>query len=221
MTRYSPTHASLALVVALLLVAAPISAAPVGANHESDSAFFDGLVGDEKGTLTAQIGAEVVEQAGGIMRSVDKTFDDDLDADADRYAERLTDEFNSESDDLAPYANDRLDFGANYNTFRLCLHDRDGGSATRYAVWDISDGEATNPRMLTPSEFNDTGRTVDWNISMDWYASKHAAEELDAFVEEFAEPDEDITKSYRTEMVGRYGSGLQSGLWGQPPEGCS
>jgi hypothetical protein len=221
------THHRLVLLVLMVVVGltiAPAATMPAAAQSGSDTddeSFFDGAIGNATGSILAQAGAVAAGLSSGLARDADPYLGED-DRDAAAYASDATAEFNAESDDLQAYGNERLTFDTSVDTFRVCFADKESGSATRYVVLDAIDGNASNTRMLTPTEFADQepNRTADYNILLDWYASKYAAEEIDEFATKFAETNENATQTYRSALVGQYGSGVQSDLWGDAPEGC-
>jgi len=86
------------------------------------------------------------------------------------------------------------------------------GSPPRYVVANASNGNWSNSRVLTPSEFNATNRTQDQYVSLDWYQSRNAAPELEAFVEEYAEPNENLSTGYRAKLLAKYGA-PESSMW--------
>ncbi len=200
-----------AILLATMLVIASVggaAVAPAGvAAQEDDGSFFDGLVSEEGGSL----GAWIAEQTGGFSRWYASTFGDD-DGNATEYANSFAEEFNRENETIEAYANQRLEADDQHDVFAVHFHDQEGNNVTRYMVANASNGNWSNARVLTPSEFNATNRTQDQYVSLDWYQSRNAGPELEVFVEEYAEPNENLSTGYRAKMLAKYGA-PESSMW--------
>jgi hypothetical protein len=205
-----------AVALATILVIATVGGAAVAptavAAQEEDGSFFDGLVSEEGGSL----GAWVAEQTSGFSRWYASTFGDD-EGNATEYATQFAETYNAENATIETYANERLEADDQHDVFAVYFHDRDGGNVTRYVVANASNGNWSNSRVLTPSEFNATNRTQDQYVSLDWYQSRAAADELDAFVEEYAGPNENLSTGYRAKMLAKYGA-PESSMWNTTEE---
>ncbi len=200
-----------ALLLAVMLVIASVggaAVAPAGvAAQEDDGSFFDGLVSEEGGSF----GAWVAAQTSGFSRWYASTFGDD-EGNATEHANAFAEEFNRENATIEAYANERLTADTDHDVFAVYFHDQEGNNVTRYVVANASNGNWSNSRVLTPSEFNATNRTQDQYVSLDWYQSRNAEPELDAFVEEYAEPNENLSTGYRAKMLAKYGA-PGSSMW--------
>jgi len=205
-----------ALLLATMLVIATVGGAAVApatvAADEDDGSFFDGLVSEEGGSL----GAWIASGTSGFSRWYASTFGDD-DGNATEYAEDFAEAYNAENETIEAYANERLEADDNHDVFAVHFHDRDGNNVTRYVVANASNGNWSNSRVLTPTEFNETNRTQDQSVSLDWYQSRNAAPELEAFVEEYAEPKENLSTGYRAKMLAKYGA-PESSMWNSTEE---
>ncbi len=200
-----------ALLLATMLVIASVggaAVAPAGvAAQEDDGSFFDGLVSEEGGSF----GAWVAEQTGGFSRWYASTFGDD-EGNATEYANSFAEEFNRENETIEAFANQRLEADDQHDVFAVYFHDQEGNNVTRYVVANASNGNWSNARVLTPSEFNATNRTQDQYVTLDWYQSRNAAPELEVFVEEYAEPNENLSTGYRAKLLAKYGA-PESSMW--------
>ena len=201
------------LVVALLVVAAAIGAGStaVAAQSEDDSAFFDGLVADDDDSdLLAGAGAWFAGATSGISRTITAyTADEES---ASTYASDFKAEFNDHNESLEAFANERITADTDHDVFVLNFHDRKEGNVSRYVVSDVENGSWTNTRVLSQPGFEATNRTADQWISLDWYQSRAAGEELAAFVDEHAEPNESLSTGDKAAYLGKYGA-PESSMW--------
>lgn len=205
-----------ALLFSIVLLGAavgPVAAAP------GDQSFFGNLAksGDQgQDGIAADAAAEVAQLSGQIARARAATDipilgDDSAEAgNATAYAQDATTAFNNNNKTIADIANANADASTKHDVWVVYFHDRDGGNVTRYVVADVSNNNYTNVRMLTPSEFNDTGRSQDHHLSLDWYASRNADEEIQKFTDKFGSGDHNISRSYGARMWAEYGSGVES-----------
>jgi len=206
------------LFVALLVVTAAIGAGSMGvaAQSDDDGAFFDGLIADDddQGILE-----EVGIWAAGATSGVSRTYAAYLgeEANATTYAKDFTTAFNEHNASLEAFASERLTADTNHDVFAVHFHDREEGNVTRYVVSDVANGSWTNARVLTPTQFDETNRTADQWVSLDWYQSRAAGDELEAFVEEHAEPNEDLSRGDKASYLAKYGA-PESSMWNTTEE---
>lgn len=201
-------HTITVAAVAVLLVVT--ATAPAAAAEES---FFGGVVADDgdDGYLNVpDVARSLAEVSGTVARQIATlpVVGDETDGTASTYAQDFTDSFNQNNRTIQEYANKRLDADTDHDVFVVYFNDRDGNNVSRYVVSNASSGSWSNARVVKT-----TNRTVDHWISADWYASRHADEELEHFVDEYAEPGKNVTQAYRARMLAKYGSGLNSSLW--------
>lgn len=188
-----------------------MAAAPALAQSSDDEgSYFDPIVTDdgEPGWLASFV-MDATSTASRLYTSA--TTDP---GNASQYASNTAATFNANNSSIEAYASERLNADSSHDVFAVHFHDRAGNNATRYVVSTVSNGDYSDARMLTPSEFSDTDRTVDYQVELDWYASKNANAELEHFIMNYAKRGENVTKSYRAEMLAKYGGGITSGLWG-------
>ncbi len=206
---------SRALVLATLLVVASVggaAVAPAGvAAEDDDGSFFDGLVDDDDDSMLASAGKWLAGGTSGFSRWYAKTFGES-EGNATDHAKAFTTEFNRHNETIEAYANERVEADSDHDVFAVYFHDREGNNVTRYVVANASNGNWSNTRVLTPAEFDETNRTQDQYVSLDWYQSRAAADELDTFVEEYAESNENLSKSYRAKLLAKYGA-PESSMW--------
>lgn len=201
------------LLVALLVATAAIGAGSMGvaAQSEDDSAFFDDLVAedDDEGLLEGT-GTWFVGMTSGITRTI-TAYVGSSEA-ASTYASDFEAEFNDHNESLEAFANERVAADTDHDVFVLYFHDRNDGNVSRYVVSDVENGSWTNARVLTQSEFEATNRTADQWISLDWYQSRAAGDELAEFVDEHAEPNESLSTVDKAAYLGKYGA-PESSMW--------
>lgn len=201
------------LFLALLVVTAAIGAGSVGvaAQEDDDGAFFDGLIADDDdGGLLEGAGVWLAGATSGISRTVAAYTGDENTASS--YASDFEAQFNEHNESLENFANERLTADTNHDVFVLYFHDQNDGNVSRYVVSDVEDGSWTSARVLNQSEFEATNRTADQWVSLDWYQSRNAADELAEFVQEHAEPNEDLSTSDKAAYLAKYGA-PESSMW--------
>lgn len=207
------------LFLALLVVGAAIGGASMGvtAQSDDDGAFFDGLVGDgDDQGLLEEAGVWIAEATSGASRTYAAYLGDE--ANASSYASDFETEFNENNASLEAFASERLTADTNHDVFVLYFHDREEGNVSRYVVSDVENGSWTNARVLTKSEFDATNRTADQWVSLDWYQSRNADDELAEFVDEHAEPNEDLSTTDKAGYLAKYGA-PESSMWNATEDG--
>ncbi|MFC4553542.1 MULTISPECIES: hypothetical protein [Halorussus] len=163
---------------------------------------------DDGPSLLERAAVKAAGISGWFARADFPGFGSDESGSAIEYANDFQSEFNSNNKSIESYASERLNPTTGYDTFAVYFHDKSGANVTRYVVADVSNGSWSNARVVAS-----TNRSVDHWISADWYASKHTADELDTFVEEYAELNQGLTRGYQLKLVAKYGSGLESDMW--------
>ena len=213
-------------IVAVALLVCTAAVAPAVAQTDSDEGgFFTDLVdGDDSEEDDGSLAAAVAERAAGVYgqaarlrASVSIPFVDEetSDQNASTYAADATTSFNEHNETLTAIANANVEGSTDNDVWAVYFHQKDEGNVTRYLVADVVDGEYQNGRMLTPEEFEATNRTQDHYLSLDWYASKQADDELEAFAEEFgAEGERNVSRTYAAKLYAEYGSGVESDALG-------
>jgi len=214
MLRTTRFQTVVSIVFAALLVSSAVASPALAA--EDDDGFFDGLVDDDSDvSLTEKAGMYVTSATSWATRKRASVFSDS--GNATRYADDFESEFDANNETIESYSSARLDATSDYDVFRVEFHDRDDNTVSRYVVADVSNGSWENARVVNQSEFDSLNRTQDHYVSLDWYQSKHAADELDAFVGDYATEDKDLTASYRAKMLAQYGA-PDSDMWGNESE---
>lgn len=214
-----PRARGVALALVVVLATATVPAAVVGQSDDDEKSFIDAAVDDEDDDLSAMLARALAERTGGAAKFIARLTTPD-DATAADYAANATETFNDENVTIESWANEQLEASSDRDVFRVCFHDRDDGAATRYVVANVSNGSWTDTRVVTPSTFDGLNRTVDYNVSLDWYASQNADDELATFVEKFAVQEQNISSAYRARKAATYGDSVESDLWGPTPERC-
>ena len=211
MMRLKPIALTALLVFALVAGAAM----PAAATHEDgDEAFFDGLVEDSDSTARM-----VIEKTAGVMSEVSKRVagfqTDETNASDDLQA--FADVYNQHNASIEDHANERLPADENHTSIRLTCTDTEDREATMYLIGDYNSTSDAyeNTRIVNESTFQDTGREVDGYVDGDWYICSNGADELEYYVDNYAEPNEDLTKTYYADMMRKYASSVESDLWGE------
>lgn len=198
------TLAILALAAAVVIASTAFAAAPVQAQSDEDTSVVDALFSDdEDDTDTWEL---IKSAASGLVDKYSPLADRPEEADAAEYGERLQTEFNQNSGVLMNWTNSRTTASTDMDVVRLKLTDKSGNTAYWFVVADVNSttGNYTNERMMNATEFRDLDRDVDTTYRLSPYASRNAAAELETFVDEYAEPGENVTQSYLAHLAGEY-----------------
>ncbi len=200
------------LLVAMLVVTAVIGAGSMGvAAQEDDGGFFDGLVSDDDDDgLLEETSVWIAGATSGVSRTYAAYMGDE--ANASTHASDFEEAFNANNESLEAFANERLTADTNHDVFVLHFHDRSDGNVSRYVVSDVENGSWTNARVLNQSEFEAANRTADQWVSLDWYQSRAAGDELETFVDEHAEPNENLSTGDNAAYLAKYGA-PESSMW--------
>ncbi len=212
MVRNSRFRTVASIVFAALLVSSAV--APPALADDGEESFFDGLVDDESGVGLDQKIATTISSATSWASRTSATLFNDESGNATKYAEEFESEFESANETTVDYANARVNATSGRDVFRLSFHDRDGGNTTRYLVADVDGDDWANAHVVESVPMN---RQVDHYVEFDWYQSKHAAEEFETFVSEYARSGGDLSAGYRATLLGKYGA-PDSDLWNATEE---
>jgi len=193
------------LALAALLVLGAVAPA---ATAQSDDGVLENLVEDdsEDRDWSAIVGAALERASWSVSQiSFDGPADQEI-AEEDRGD--LQETFNANNATIETYVNDR--FSGNHSAWDVIAitHVRGDGEATQYLVADVNNSTFVNARMV-----NSTDRTVDKKVTLEKMASDRAHEELETFVEEYAEPNQTVDGSYVDQLAAKYGGNVD------PPEG--
>lgn len=210
-------------VVAIVATLAVAGVATPVAGQSDDGGFLDGVLSDEDSddgddSLLRAVADGIVRITSGFSKTVDRVQLAVTGADgeaAEDYAVDVAETVADNRADLRAYINARVDASGSYDVFRVHVHDRDGGNVTRYVVATVDNGSyATGPTVLTPEGFDKRNRSVDHWVSLDWYASRHADEELQTVITEFVSAGEDVSQTTKANMLRKYRGSVKSSLWG-------
>lgn len=208
---------TISILLALLMATSALSGVVVAQSDSEDMSHFDQLrtPGDQgsPGVLPSNAAEEATQAVSKALTTGNRLFEKYVgnagDENATQYADDFQQSFNSNNQTLIEYANSRMNASADREVIAIEFTDVNGNTDTRYLVSTV-DNESYQSAKIVES----TDRSVDENISADWYVSRHASDELDSFISTYAEPDEDFSNSYYTTMVAKYGGGLNGSLWG-------
>lgn len=121
-------------------------------------------------------------------------------------AESLSSYYNEHNATIEAYVNDRRDVSENH-TVEITLH-FDGETETRYLEVNSTNNSITNTKMVKT-----TNRSVDHTADLCHFAAESATEELRYFVENYAEPDKDVSTGYLGRLKGRYNKDVETTLY--------
>lgn len=151
----------------------------------------------------------VVEKTGELSRAAEGLRSEP--GDAEEYADAFQETFEANAEALRRYANDRLDAGD--AAVAIEFVDRHGGESERYLVASADDGgDLEEVRVVAPDRFGSLDRSVDRRVALDWYLGRNAADELEAFVGEFADGNEDPSEGYVAKLAAKYGDSVEDDL---------
>lgn len=208
MERNTTPLTALAMVAVILtatlgvaFATAPVSAQTDGEDEDSvvDALFFDeGEDGD---------GFEAVYAAAmGVLDKYNPLAERPEKANAEQYATNVQSTFNQNSSVLMNWTNERVTGSEDADVVRLKFTDESGGTKYLFVVSDVNSttGNYTNARVMNVSEFDDSGRDHDLTYRLSPYASRNANAELETFISDYAEPNNNVTKSYLAHLAGEY-----------------
>lgn len=199
------------LLVVVLMLTSTLSGVVV-AQSDDEMSFFDQLAteGDQGADGIVR---DAVRGALGSTTTTDKLIADLFtDAqDPEQHATEFQDSFNENNQSIETYVNDRVNASTSLDVIEITFENKDGENATRYLVADVQDDAYANARVV-----NTTNRTVDESITAEWYLARNAGSELDTFVSEYAEPNENITLTYELNMYRKYSSSVTGAVWPAP-----
>jgi hypothetical protein len=196
-------------VLLAVLVATSALTGVVVAQSSEDTSFVDKLVepGDQG---TDGILADAALAAARLSSTPDRVIADWFgdEGNATQYAQNFKQTFNANNQTITKYTNERINASTSLDVLAVTFSDKSGHESTVFLVANASTNQYQNVRVV-----NDTTRTVDENLTADWYLSRNAASELDAFVTDYADPGEDLSNSYKVSMVAQYGGSVSGSIW--------
>lgn len=178
---------SLAVVLLISLVA---TAAAPGVAAADESSVFD--------RVTDAVGTFYEALFGAVRGEIARKFGEPADRDAAQAADDLQAEYNASSDTLEAWVNARTEATTAENVLELEL-DIDDGETTIYLVADVNDSDYENSSIV-----DSTDREVDERCELEDAAARNAADELETFVDEFAEDDEDVSTAFLSRLERQY-----------------
>lgn len=121
-------------------------------------------------------------------------------------AKALTTYYNGRNATLEAWANERGNWTTNH-TVEITWH-LGGETATRYLVVNTSNGNLTSTEMVSS-----TSRTANQSVDLCGYAAEQSQEELQYFVQNYGEPNEDVETEYLARLKGRYNKDVETTLF--------
>ena len=197
MTRIRSITLAFVLIVGLVGAAA----APVAATHNGgdDSGLSDALTPADDGGISG-IPDTVRGLASGVYARASyavSSIGGDTPA-AEESRDDAVATFNQYNDTFVQYLNNRTVHNGEVVEVTFVQGDEE---ATAYIVGTYND---STEQYESAEAVTTTDRTVDHEIELRGMAADRADEELERFHDEFAEPDEDITAKYASEMAAKY-----------------
>lgn len=194
--------------MALFLVTAGAASPAVGQVSASpvEDFFGDDEDSDDDGGILSGIGSVLDAYAGAIAgyrsrvtRSITSKTGLSDDISAETAADDLQEVANDNIAGLQSYANDRVNAGTDYDVLELELT-IDGETATRYATADVVNGSYENTSVV-----DSTDRSVDQSCTFEGAAARNAADELQSFIDNYVEPDKDVSEGLVSRITTEYG----------------
>jgi hypothetical protein len=149
----------------------------------TDDAFWEGLQGRIAGWLNARWNYATGEQVSATEACGD-----------------LQSTFNANNRTIQSYVNERTNASTDADVLELTCAPREDETATVYLTADVT----ANDTYANASMVDSTDRTVDASCRLEEDAAVNAADELETFVEEFADPGEDLSADFRKRLVSQY-----------------
>lgn len=199
MIQHKHVTAAIATMLVLALLAGA-AAAPVVAKHNDDDSLSDAFAADDDDRLGTIIGfaSGLTDRIGYQARNLvndapaaEENRDDAIEA------------FNSNSESLINWSNDRGVSSNQATEVAEVTFAQNGEDATMYVVWEYNE---TAGEYISAEAVSETDRDVDYEIRLEAMAAENAAEEIEYFANEFAEPNENVTSAYISEMATKYAS---------------
>jgi hypothetical protein len=200
---------TLTVLLAFLVATSALTGVVVAQEDDADATFAEKLI--EPGDQGAPgIGIDIARAAARATSLPDRLYTQLVgdEGNASKHAQDFQDEFNQNNDTIQAYSNKRINASTSLDVLELTFTDEAGNQATVYLAATVSNESYQNMRVV-----DNTSRTVDESITADWYLSRNAASELEAFVADFAEPDRDLTQTYKAKMIAKYASDVNGTLW--------
>lgn len=186
------------LAVVLTVAVLSVGAFPAAATHDGgdDSGMSDALSPTDDGGITDTVRGLAT---GAYERAKYKvsTFTSDSPAAEDSRDDAL-ETFNQHSENYVAYLNAR---DVHNGEVVEVTFEQNDETATMYIVGEFNDSSG---EYESADAVIDTDRDVDHEIGLRGMAADNAASELDRFNDEFAEPDDDLTNRYVSEMATKY-----------------
>lgn len=206
--------------MAIMLVAASVTgvtalaASPVAAADDDTllGGVLEGPDDDESRTEWALGGASVAWSAAKGAQERSSWWFGGLNPFADEppgaaeEAKALTTYYNGNNATLEAYANERTNWTADH-TVEITILVEDS-EATRYLVANASNGNLTDTTMVKT-----TSRTPDETLTACGYAAEQSQEELEYFIQEYAEPNKDVDTKYLARIKGKYNKDVETSLY--------
>lgn len=174
---------------------------PVTASHEDDEPIGDFLAESDSWS----------KLSGSASGAYERLFADESESSAATLADDTTTVFNQNASTLFAYANDRLSTSrskADLDVIRVEWH-KDDETAKRWIVATV-DSENT----FVDATMTDTrpDREQDHFVELEALAADQSANELEHFIDEYANPGEPIDPTYEGRLAGKYGADVDTSL---------
>lgn len=149
----------------------------------TDDAFWEGI----QGRITGWINARWNYVSGEQVTASEACGD-------------LQETFNDNNQTIQSYVNERTNASSDADVLKLTCAPRDEETETVYLTADVT----ANDTYANASVVDSTDRTVDADCHLEEDAAVNAADELQTFVDEFAEPNEDLSADFRKRLAAQY-----------------
>ena len=183
------------------LVTGALLAQPVAAAEEDSEA--DGILNgmfesDEETSRWEQFKSGIDRLLGGLSGSVDRLLDYKIEHTASEAADDVTETFNANNRTIESYVNAHATASTSADVLELTF-DIGDEQATRYLVADVNGPDYEHARIVT-----ETTRSPDESCTLDQQAADNAAAELETFIDEYADPDKNVSAGYESDLTSQY-----------------
>lgn len=177
------------IAIAAIVVLAGVATAPGPVAAEES-----GILAD----LTDSVGSFVDGLLGAARGEFNRFMDEPADRDAAEAANDLQAEYNASSSAIESWVNERTTASADEDVLEIEL-DIGDGTGTLYLVADVAGSSYENSSLV-----DSTTRTVDETCELDDAAARNAPDELETFIEEFVDEDQDVSTGFLARLDRQY-----------------
>jgi hypothetical protein len=212
--RFAAVAVATLLILSVTLSGVGAVAAQEDSDEEGEEGLFSQLLTDDGGVFST-----VLDSLLGAVTEVQKVVAEhtsESQGNASTLASDFQTTFNENNQTLIDYANQRATVPDDTDLVRFQFTDRDGGTETVYLDAEIdSNGNFTSAEVISSEVFDERGYSdsdVDGYVELDWYGSERIDEELQSFVNDYAEPNQNMSTTEQIRLLSQYGGAYDTDL---------